>query len=153
MNSIDTLVTFGDSWPYGSGLTPEQKPFGKILAELLNIENFKNCAIPATSNSRTVWELNQYIESTKPLDKIMAIFFITSPGRSLMVRNDKKLVDINMTHKRWTDLVNPQTLNEIYYKYFHTKAKEEFDLKKRYISIAKDLRTATNTRFLRNWLV
>jgi hypothetical protein len=42
MNSMDTLLVFGDSWPYGSGLNSDQKAFGQLLSESMNIKNFKN---------------------------------------------------------------------------------------------------------------
>jgi hypothetical protein len=137
MNSIDTLLVFGDSWPHGFGLNPDQKTFGQLLAESMNIKNFKNFAIPGTSNSRNLWELMQVLDSIEVTSTTLAVFFITAPGRNMFVQWDNKIIDINMTHTNIDDIVNPVTLNEIYYKYLHSGANEEFDLKRNILALQR----------------
>lgn len=137
MNDVDTLLIFGDSWPYGSGLYPGQKTFGQMLAESMNIKNFKNFAIPATSNARSVWELMQSLDSTEVASTTIAVFFVTTPGRNMFVDYRNKIIDINVTHTNIDDIVNPVTLNEIYYKYLHSSPQEEFELKRNVLALQR----------------
>lgn len=138
MNSMDTLLVFGDSWPYGSGLNPDQKAFGQLLSESMNIKNFKNFAIPATSNSRTLWELMQCLKSIEVTSTTLAVFFITTPGRYMLVDWDNKIIDINMPPiSKLSDIVRPATFSEIYYKYLQTGPNEDFELKKNILALQR----------------
>jgi hypothetical protein len=88
---VKTLVTFGDSWPAGAELLPGDQPFGQILANQLGC-NFVNCAEPATAIDNLIFQLDNYIKSSK-IDNTMAIFFLTDMSRAVVYK-DKKLSQV-----------------------------------------------------------
>jgi hypothetical protein len=84
---IDTIITFGDSWPSGCELDlQKEKPYGKILAEKLNCE-FENLAVGASSIDHMVWQLKNYATKKQISKNTLAIFFITSFHRFLYFQN------------------------------------------------------------------
>jgi hypothetical protein len=138
MISTDTLVTFGDSWPYGAGLNlSTEKPFGKKLAELLPVENYVNCAIPASSNDRTVFELLKYVNEQSSVKNHLAIFFITTPTRKLAIQHNHKLIDINLNFTSLSQIKNQDTIDEIYYKHLYSHPQEQFDLQRNILSLQR----------------
>lgn len=115
------LVTFGDSWPAGSELLPGQRPFGNILAELLGIFNYVNCAVPATSIEHMILQLGEYATTHQDLAGQIAVFFITYPGRSCLIDYDGKFLEVR------PDAAADKNSREYhYFKYFHTPAQERF---------------------------
>ena len=138
MISTDTLVIFGDSWPYGFGLNLNtEKPFGKIIAESLQIENYVNCAVPASSNDRTVLELLKYVNNHSSVENHLAVFFITTPTRKLAIQHDHKLIDINLTFTDMSQNKNQDTIDEIYYKHLYSPPQEQFDLQRNILSLQR----------------
>ena len=114
------LVTFGDSWPFGGELLPSEKPYGKILAEILLL-NFKNYAKSATSNEHMILQLKRYIESTEYDNDTIAVFFITSPARTC-------LIDFDGTEKEiypWADQ-SKGSHAYAWFKFFHTPLQDQF---------------------------
>jgi hypothetical protein len=140
MKNTNHLVTFGDSWPAGFGLHPAtEQPFGKNLADLLQIDNFVNCAIPGSSNDRTVIELLKYVNNHSSVKDHLAIFFITTPGRKLAIQQHNELIDINLNFDFANlDKVDRElTLDEIYYKHLHSTPQEQFDLERNILSLQR----------------
>jgi hypothetical protein len=114
------LVTFGDSWPYGSELAEGQHPYGHVLASLLQMP-FTNCAVPATSNEHMILQLNEYASANGSINGHVAIFFLTWPGRSCWI-------DYNGYPKEIRPDANADktSLEYQYFKYFHTPNQEVF---------------------------
>jgi hypothetical protein len=136
--STDTLVTFGDSWPYGTGLNfIIENPFGKILAELLQIKNYMNCAVPASSNDRTVLELLEYVKGNTSVKNHLAVFFITTPTRKLAIQHNNTFVDINLKFTDMSKIKNQNTIDKIYYKYLYSLPQEQFDLQRNILSLQR----------------
>jgi hypothetical protein len=130
------LLSFGDSWPYGIGLLPGEKSFAKLLSEFLNTYYFKNFASPGASNDNSVRELMQHLEhSSTPLDDTIALFFITTPGRSMLISQQKQIINLNMIPADSTD--SSTDLNKIYYTYFNTVPQENFNLHRNILSLQK----------------
>jgi hypothetical protein len=76
------LLTFGDSWPYGSELPVSVPTYGKLIANKLDISYF--CfANPATSIEHMILQLQQAIPQLDHTQKNLAIFTLTSPTRSI----------------------------------------------------------------------
>jgi hypothetical protein len=119
---MSRLVTFGDSWPAGAELDSEGKTYGEILSKLLDL-NFENYAQPATSNGHMILQLKQYIDNHEDVKGDTAIFFITSPTRSIYIDYD------NLPHEiyPWADTSKGDQAY-YYYKFFHTPAQEKFNL-------------------------
>lgn len=88
---IKTLVTFGDSWPAGAELQHNEQPFGKLLADRLGC-NFVNCAEPATAIDNLIFQLDNYIKSSK-IHNTVAVFFLTDMSRAVVYK-DKKLSQV-----------------------------------------------------------
>ena len=133
MRFTDTLVTFGDSWPCGTGLNlTKEKPFGKILSELLQIENYVNCAVPASSNDRTVLELLNYVNSCSSVKNHLAVFFITTPTRKIAIQPNNQLIDINLHNN-----AAQNRISKIYYTHLYSLPQEKFDLQRNILSLQR----------------
>jgi hypothetical protein len=97
--AIKTLVTFGDSWPAGAELQNGEHPFGQLLADQLGC-NFVNCAEPATAIDNLIFQLDNYIKSSK-IHNTMAVFFLTDLSRAVVYK-DKKLCQVQPLYEdRW----------------------------------------------------
>lgn len=108
------LVTFGDSWAYGTELTASQKPFGYWIAESLGYE-FENYALEGTSIEHMIIRLQDYIgRNTQPTT---AIFFISDPRRSLYWEHDNPLNENWQTY-RPAGLARPG--HQAYFKYIQS---------------------------------
>jgi hypothetical protein len=70
---VKTLVTFGDSWPAGAELQNSEHPFGQLLANQLGCK-FANCAEPATAIDNLIFQLDNYIKSSKIDNKLFYSF-------------------------------------------------------------------------------
>jgi len=82
---MQTLLTFGDSWPQGGELKADNgdRPYGDQLAEKHNY-NHVNYGSPGASNEDMVLQLQDYInKKIKDTGPITAIFFLTNPARSM----------------------------------------------------------------------
>ncbi len=113
------LVTFGDSWPAGAELRPNEVPYGKVLAEMLEFD-FQNYAEHASSNDCQILQLKTFLQQNDPAGTV-AVFFITSPTRTL-------LIDYNGKTKKiypWADISKGEE-PYYYFKYFHTPLFEQF---------------------------
>lgn len=115
------LVTFGDSWPYGADLRPEEKPFGSILAELLQSTSYTNMSEPATSNEHMILQVKKYVDLTADVSGDIAVFFITSTARACYIDYNNQAVEVRPDARAARD-----SLHYYYYRYFHTPAHEQF---------------------------
>lgn len=114
------LVTFGDSWAYGTELPDGSRTFGQLLADRWDCE-FRNYAQDGASNDHMLWQLQKYHQDHGSATQTLAVFFITSPWRSCVIDYDGNPVAIYP----WAD----QSLgdrNYYYFKYFHTPEQERF---------------------------
>ena len=128
MINSDHLATFGDSWPAGVGLWPkDEKPYGALLCDRLQIKNFYNGSIPRSSVSRLLPQLFDYISCHATVKNHIAIFFITTPGRSLLVDYNKSIIDFN-TPPPSDSPDRVKNITEIYYKYLSTAPMDEFNV-------------------------
>jgi len=96
---MSKLVVFGDSWVCGAGIdTPpgvhSSCAFGSQLASLLDINQYTNCGIEGSSNSRSVLQLLKYTSEQSNLKDHIAIFFITAPERSCVIDSSDRIHDI-----------------------------------------------------------
>lgn len=85
---IERLLIFGDSWPQGSELRYNQRPFGDLLAEELSVPVW-NHARPSTSIPHLILQLQSVVDPDRTWHKFDyqgsdAIFFLTSPDRDLI---------------------------------------------------------------------
>lgn len=117
---MDRLVTFGDSWPCGAELSPFEKPYGAVLAALLELD-FENHAQDATSNEHMILQLKRYIDSPGFTKNTVAVFFITSPARACLIDFDGTEIEI---YPRADPAENPRA--RAWYKFFHTPQQDEF---------------------------
>lgn len=111
------LATFGDSWPAGFG---SKISYGEILKTLIGADEFVNMSKIATSNEHMLLQLNDFVRSNNNDQKTIAVFFLTSPTRSLYYDqgNPRELYP-------WDDeSTGPQ--NYAYYKYLHSMELEHF---------------------------
>jgi hypothetical protein len=102
---MKNLLIFGDSWPQGSELKPNQRPFGDLLASKLNIP-MMNWSAASTSIPHLILQLRDAVtpgaqQRLKKFDHggSDAIFFLTSPERDVIWKHglDKEL-HINPNH-------------------------------------------------------
>lgn len=117
MKDIDYLFGFGDSWPYGSELKPDQKTFVELLAKNLSIPHWNNFSLPSTSIPHLILQLQEAIKyassNSIPLDRVLGIFFLTSPHRDLIWSNDGSPVEVHL---------NPNSKEDIFwYAKIHTR--------------------------------
>jgi hypothetical protein len=84
-----TLIGFGDSWAYGSGLDfANEKPYLQLAAEKLGF-NFINCAESSSSIPHLVHQLNNFISAKYSAEEnYIAVFFITARERTFFVDPD-----------------------------------------------------------------
>tara|TARA_R110001592_G_scaffold102302_1_gene288930 strand:+ start:156 stop:797 length:642 start_codon:yes stop_codon:yes gene_type:complete len=123
-----TLVTFGDSWPQGSELLPNEKTFGELIANQLGCNQFKNYAHPASSINHLPVQLKSFLQMLSdshiadPRDCI-AIFFLTDPSRNMvgdknglwMFQNPSGGFSGPTQDKPLTNIINTN-----YWKYFYS---------------------------------
>lgn len=86
--AIEKLLIFGDSWPQGSELRHNQRPFGEVLASQLSVPCW-NHSRPSTSIPHLILQLNGVTDPSRSWYKFEiknsdAIFFLTSPDRDLI---------------------------------------------------------------------
>jgi hypothetical protein len=135
MRDTDCLVTFGDSWPAGAGLKPV-RPYGQLLSDRLQIKNCYNKAIPGSSVGSLLLQLFDYIAQHKNVENHIAIFFITTSGRSLWINHTNKAIHINMSSTQNTKKnIDTMNLSEIYYKYFFSTPMSQFDLTRNILAL------------------
>ena len=96
---MSKLVVFGDSWVCGAGNDAppgvhSSYAFGSQLASLLDINQYTNCGIEGSSNSRSVLQLLKYTSEQSDLTDHIAIFFITAPERTCVIDHHNKIHDI-----------------------------------------------------------
>ena len=123
-----TLVTFGDSWPQGSELLPNEKTFGELVANQLGCKQFKNYAYPASSINHLAVQLKRFLHMLSnshiadPSDCI-AIFFLTDPSRN-MVGDKNELWMFQTPNGGFSGPTQDKSLTNIintnYWKYFYS---------------------------------
>lgn len=81
------LAVFGDSWPVGVELKPEEQAFGQLLHQKLQTKNFYNMAEEGSTIDSLILQLNKF--ASKKLKDCICIFFITNPARYLYFANNE----------------------------------------------------------------
>jgi hypothetical protein len=139
------LVTFGDSWPVGIELKTHEKPFGSILANLLEVDCYENYAVAGSSVDALIYQLDQYIKLSDHNDyQTTAVFFITGLSRVMFFDYDGNPVyykvppDINHFSK------DP---GHLYYKYFYTSHYEMFNAQRTLVALQAMCRNANINDF------
>jgi hypothetical protein len=139
------LITFGDSWPVGVELNKGEKPFGVILADLLQVDCYENYAVSASSADALVYQLNQYIKQSNQDDCLTtAVFFVTGLSRVMFFNDNGNPVyykvppDINHFSK------DPEHL---YYKYFYSRPYEMFNAQRTLVALQSMCRSANINDF------
>lgn len=129
---MTTLVTFGSSWPEGVELNDHEFPYGNILADLLNVDYYKNYAEGNTSNDHMVLQLEKYIQHNKNIDKTIAVFFITEISRMCMIDYSKNALCVTP----WGNSEQGD-MPYYYYKFFHTPHQELFRIRLTILALQK----------------
>ena len=75
------MLIFGDSWPYGAELAPDEHPYGILLSNQLGKESF-TFAQPSSSIPHLVLQLRLAI--AQGFCNTQAIFFLTGVDRDLI---------------------------------------------------------------------
>ena len=115
------LVVFGDSWPYGCDLHPNEKTFGQLIAEELGYE-YLLFAEPETSIDNMILQLNRFIKQ-KNTDDCIALFCLTAPSRSLYFSNGPKITSVMWDGPKQNDIVS-----QAYYRHIHSDELDFFRL-------------------------
>lgn len=137
-----SLITFGDSWPAGAELGPKEKPFGKLLAEKLNCQNFYNYALPGSSIPHLILQLRSFTRQIdiKQIDpeKTLAVFFLT--GHERFMYWDKSWINLaagGATIEPGVDRDSANQHHELYYKYFHSSVFDNHTLNVTVLAVEK----------------
>lgn len=115
------LVTFGDSWPYGSDLLSGEEPFGVLLSKKLQAQQYVNKSCPATSNDHMILQLQEYVSEQGDVSEHVAVFFITSSARTCFIDYNNNPIEVRPDARASQD-----SLYYYYFKYFHTPGYEKF---------------------------
>ena len=78
---MKTLVTFGDSWPQGGELEYPDVPYGELLSDILQFDEYYNYGTAGASLEHMIEQLINFKEKNKR--KVTAVFFLTNPARSM----------------------------------------------------------------------
>lgn len=79
------LLTLGDSWPQGGELKGDlgQVPYGDLLKNQLNFDQFYNYGSAGASNEDTLCQLQEYLKNHwQATDNVTAIIHLTNPART-----------------------------------------------------------------------
>jgi hypothetical protein len=110
------LLIFGDSWPNGAELEPNQHTFGELLAYKIGVP-MTNCSNCSTSIPHLLLQLRKAVTaSEKQIDYAGsdAIFFLTSPDRDIIWKKGEcKELHLNPNHsdidlKWYTEFWTPE---------------------------------------------
>lgn len=122
----ETLVTFGDSWPGGAELADGEKPFGRLLSEMIGCKNFYNYALPGSSVPHLIIQTKEFIKQVEinniNSNNILAVFFLT--GNERFMYWDDQWINIAASGATIGPGVDRESANqhhELYYKHFHSK--------------------------------
>jgi hypothetical protein len=115
------LLSFGDSWAYGSELPENSKTYNQLIADKFNVSHA--CyAIPATSVEHLLLQLKTAINQEVNLNNSLAIFTLTSPTRSIYFDNgipkeihirNEDLTSKNYFKYQWSDELDYLKLNTV----------------------------------------
>ena len=82
---MPSLLIFGDSWPSGQELSPNEKPYGDLLYSRIGCDSVKTFSKPATSIPHLILQLNAALEQLKQeIVGSKAVFFLTGVDRELI---------------------------------------------------------------------
>ena len=79
---MSPLLIFGDSWPQGSELTSDQKPYGDLLYKQIGCTEVITFAEPSASIPHLILQLNQAL--TQGYNNCKAVFFLSGVDRDLV---------------------------------------------------------------------
>ena len=115
------LLSFGDSWAYGSELPENSKTYNQIIADNFKISH--TCyAVQATSTEHLLIQLKTAIIKEATLTNSLAIFTLTSPTRSIYFDNNipkeiyirnEDLISKNYFKYHWSDELDYLKLNTV----------------------------------------
>ena len=115
------LLSFGDSWAYGSELSENSKTYNQLIADKFNVSHA--CyAIPATSVEHLLLQLKTAINQEVDLNNSLAIFTLTSPTRSIYFDNgipkeihirNEDLISKNYFKYQWSNELDHLKLNTV----------------------------------------
>lgn len=131
---IDRLLIFGDSWPQGSELRDNQRPFGEVLAQELSVPVW-NHSRPSTSIPHLILQLQSVVDPVRSWRKFDhqgsdAIFFLTSPDRDLIWdETGEKELHLNPNH--------PTDADVRYYSQIYTPELAKFRVNTTLLSLQK----------------
>ena len=124
------LLTFGDSWPFGSELREQEKPFGRLLAEMADVP-YQNFARYSTSIPHLLLQIHTAREYMgDAIRGSVALFFLTSPNRDLIWSNKyPKELHLNPNH--------PDDKDILYYSQIHTPELSKFRVNSTLLALMK----------------
>lgn len=115
------LLSFGDSWSYGSELPENSKTYNQLIADKFNISH-ACCAVPGTSIEHLLIQLKKTINDDPELKNALAIFTLTSPTRSIYFDNgipkeihirNEDLTSKNYFKYQWSNELDHLKLNTV----------------------------------------
>ena len=103
-----SFISFGDSWPAGEELLPNDQTFGQIIATKLGYD-FINYSQSCTGVPHILLQLKKCLEEN-PVCKTTMLFSLSSASRSIYFNNSWKEIQVN----------EPDIVSKTYYKYLHS---------------------------------
>ena len=123
------LVTFGDSWTWGSDLNPGEKTYGQLIAESKGIE-FQNYSQISTAGEHMVLQLQSMIkESDFSEYQYIALFSYTVLSRFMYYVDQPQFdnkFNTNCGYVMYNGTEPGDYASESYYKYIWSKKLESF---------------------------
>jgi hypothetical protein len=146
MQNKNPLVVFGCSWAHGTGVNADQT-FGNQLSLMLGSSQFKNYAIPSSSNTRSVLQLLEYIKANDfDVQNHVAIFCITTACRTALINHNSTILDIISNEDRM-DLIS-----RVWISNFSSNDQTAFELHKNIICMQQICRHyQINDYYIRAW--
>lgn len=119
------LITFGDSWPEGAELNSDERAFGYILADFLNVDVYENYAVGSSSLNSTIYYLNRYIKTHEKIDDYLtlAVFHFPSTSRMMFLNSNGEPMSYKVPPVIDHYSIDPA---HIWYKYFHNAAQDTY---------------------------
>ena len=100
------LLTLGGSWPQGGELKGDlgQVPYGNLLRDQLEFDQFYNYGSPGASNEDLLYQLQMFIKlHWNMLDNVTAIIDLTNPARTAHLPKNTSLSVLMPERKHWPD--------------------------------------------------
>ena len=113
---------FGDSWAVGSELKSNEKPFGQLVAEKLNLIEFNNYAQIGSSVTHLILQLKDFVKNKNNLNEYLAIFLLTGKERHLSWSDNNWVFHtVHGTYQNGKPADSTlEEITKLYYKYFYS---------------------------------